>query len=256
MKKIAKKITVVTNRRTVEVDTASILYVDLHNRKTVIHLSGDKQCETYTPIDRLEQELGDDFLRIGRDCIVAKKAIHAINKSGVNLVNGETLRYTRRRKPAVKEFSCSGKRAMFSGFDRGNVPKTPEEYQKHYAVFDKVPVAFTDIKIIFNEKHLATDWLFCYVNPALERLEKLPKEKLITNSFRTLFPNMDDKWLRAYERTALYGETLEIIDYSPEIDADLRIICFPTFEGHCGCLLFDRSEVLPTQICGSGNQAK
>ena len=31
----------------------------------------------------------------------------------------------------------------------------------------------------------------------------------------SLFSNMDSKWLRSYERAALYGETLKIIDYSP-----------------------------------------
>lgn len=33
-----------------------------------------------------------------------------------------------------------------------------------------------------------------------------------------------------------------IIDYSPEIDKYLRINCFPTFNGHCGCLMFDVTE--------------
>ena len=242
-----KIITIIADRKTVDIDAGSILYIDLNKRKTVIHLITDKQYETYVPLEQLEQDLGDDFLRIGRDCIVAKKAMHTINNTGIELINGERLMYTRRRKAAVKEFKRFGKREMFSGFDRDNMPKTPEEYQKHYAAFDNVPVAFTDIKIIFNEQHLATDWMFCYVNPALERLEKQPKERLLTKSFRTLFPNMDDKWLRSYERTALYGETLDIIDYSPEIDANLKIICFPTFEGHCGCLLFNLDETQPEQ---------
>ena len=54
---------------------------------------------------------------------------------------------------------------------------------------------------------------------------------------------MDSKWLRSYERATLYGETLEIIDYSPEIDTYLKVICFPTFKGHCGCILFNISEI-------------
>lgn len=54
---------------------------------------------------------------------------------------------------------------------------------------------------------------------------------------------MDSKWLRSYECATLYGEKLEIIDYSPEIDTYLDVICFPTFKGHCGCLLFDISEM-------------
>lgn len=50
---------------------------------------------------------------------------------------------------------------------------------------------------------------------------------------------MDAKWLRSYERAVLYGEMLEIFDYSPEVDTYLKVTCFPTFAGHCGCILFN-----------------
>ena len=40
----------------------------------------------------------------------------------------------------------------------------------------------------------------------------------------------------------MHLSTFEIVDYSPEIDKYLRIVCFPTFKGHCGCLLLDISE--------------
>ena len=83
--------------------------------------------------------------------------------------------------------------------------------------------------MIFNEEHHAVDWVFRYGNPALAELEKKPLEQLLDHSFGSLFSNMDSKWLRAYERATLYGETLEIIDYSPEIDTYLKVICFPTF---------------------------
>ncbi|MFW5668513.1 hypothetical protein [Acetivibrio ethanolgignens] len=46
-----------------------------------------------------------------------------------------------------------------------------------------------------------------------------------------------------YEQATLYGERLEIMAYSPEIDAELKIICFPTFPGHCGCMLFPLDEI-------------
>ena len=54
---------------------------------------------------------------------------------------------------------------------------------------------------------------------------------------------MDAKWLKGYERSTLYGETLELMDYSPEIDTHLKVICFPTFKGHCGCILFDVDKI-------------
>lgn len=73
--------------------------------------------------------------------------------------------------------------------------------------------------------------------------KKLPLDKMIGNSFSSIFSNMDAKWLHVYERATLYGETLEIMDYSPEIDTNLKIICFPTFPGHCGCILFNADQM-------------
>lgn len=69
------------------------------------------------------------------------------------------------------------------------------------------------------------------------------EEQLTGSSFGSLFSNMDSKWLRCYEQSALYGEVQELMDYSPEIDTYLKVICFPTFKGHCGCFLFDLSKL-------------
>ena len=62
-------------------------------------------------------------------------------------------------------------------------------------------------------------------------------------SFGSLFANMDSKWLRSYERAALYGEVLELMDYSPEIDMNLKVICLPAFKGYCGRILFDLDKI-------------
>ena len=123
------------------------------------------------------------------------------------------------------------------------LPLTAEEYRKYYKICDSLPFAFTDIEMVFNEEKKAVDWIFRYGNEALATLEKLPLDKMIGNSFSSLFSNMDAKWLHVYERATLYGETLEIMDYSPEIDTNLKIICFPTFPGHCGCILFNADQM-------------
>ena len=98
-------------------------------------------------------------------------------------------------------------------------------YHEYYKCFDIMPIAFADIEMIFDEERQAIDWIFRYGNEALARLEEVPLDKMIGSTFRSIFPNMDKKWLRSYERTVLYGETLELIDFSPEIDKYLRIIC-------------------------------
>lgn len=97
--------------------------------------------------------------------------------------------------------------------------------------------------MVFNEERHAVDWIFRYANQELARLEKLSLDQLLGKSFGSLFTNMDSKWLRSYERATLYGEVLELMDYSPEIDTNLKVICFPTFKGHCGCILFDLDTI-------------
>ena len=120
---------------------------------------------------------------------------------------------------------------------------TEEEYRRYYSSFEYLPIAFTDIEMVFNEESHAVDWIFRYANQELARLEKLSLNQLLGKSFGSLFSNMDSKWLRSYERSALYGEVLELMDYSPEIDTNLKVICFPTFKGHCGCILFDLDRI-------------
>lgn len=109
--------------------------------------------------------------------------------------------------------------------------------------FEHIPVAFTDIEMIFDDLCQAVDWVFRYGNEALAELEKVPLDKLIGNSFGSIFPNMDEKWLRSYERAVLFGETIIMDEYSPEISTQLTILCFPTFKGHCGCILFDTGRI-------------
>lgn len=189
----------------------------------------------------LEEMLGDGFIKAHRGCIVSAMAIHEISDM-IDLVNGEKLEYARRRKNTIIESLQTSRKRIIKGFDHDGVPDTEEQYHDYYRSFDEMPFAFTDIEMVFNDECKAVDWIFRYGNEALARLEECPLDVLIGNTFGSIFPNMDSKWLRSYEHSVLYGETLEIVDYSPEVDKYLRIVCFPTFRGHCGCLLFDISE--------------
>ena len=235
-------ISVISNRRRISLSAEDILYIQLVNRQSVIHVSGGKTYETYTTIDELAQLLGSGFIRADRATLVSAKGVHTIGKK-IELISGETLSFTRRRKRELKEQLRAGRRQIVQSLSDSDAPATREEYQRHYASYDSAPFAFTDIEMVFNEERAAVDWIFRYGNEALAKLEKTPLEQLIDRAFGSIFPNMDAKWLRVYERTALFGETLEIEDYSPEIDTNLKIICFPTFKGHCGCMLFDQAEI-------------
>ncbi|MDD6490477.1 MAG: LytTR family DNA-binding domain-containing protein [Clostridia bacterium] len=250
----SKYITIISKGKKIVLSIDTILYVLMINKVAEIHVSGGKIYETRMTLSELEEKLGNVFIKVNRGCIVSTMAIHDITDS-INLNNGESLIYTIRKKNQIIEQFHSKQKSIISSFIREGIPTTEEEYFSYYRSFDNMPFAFTDIEMIFNEESHAVDWIFRYGNSALAKLEKLSLEQLIGSSFGSLFSNMNSKWLRSYERATLYGETLEIIDYSPEIDTYLKVICFPTFKGHCGCILFDISEIEFTKNSSDAEKA-
>ena len=243
-----------SNRQKIVISTEKILYVIMANRNAEIHVAGGEVYKTRMAFSTIEETLGERFLKVHRGCLVSVTAIHDITDY-INLSNGERLEYAKKNRNNIVQLMRAKQRGIIGAFHSVDVPATYEEYLEYYFSFEKMPFAFTDIEMVFDENRQAVDWIFRYGNPALANLEKLPLEKLIGSSFGSLFANMDSKWLRSYERAALYGETLEIIDYSPEIDTYLKVLCFPTFKGHCGCLLLDISQVKFTRNSGDAERA-
>ena len=214
-------ITVTFNRTKIAIRCADILYVIMSDDHCRIHMFDGNVYRCRMTLKELKKQLNEEFIEVKRGCMVAVSAIRDIGDR-ILLSNGEAICYTKRKK---------------------KLPLTAEEYRKYYKICDALPFAFTDIEMVFNEEKKAVDWIFRYGNEALAALEKQPLDKMIGSSFSSLFSNMDAKWLHVYERATLYGETLEIMDYSPEIDTNLKIICFPTFPGHCGCILFNADQM-------------
>lgn len=235
-------IVIVVEREEIRLEVNAILYIEMKRNNAVIHVSKDKIYTTRMTLTELQDKLGEEFMLVHRSVLVSARAIHEIGDK-IYLSNGEALDYVLRKKKIFQKQLQEIRKRIIHSFSTANVPRTKEEYREYYRSFDYMPFAFTDIEMVFNEENSAVDWIFRYGNEALAKLEKIPLERLVGNSFGSLFANMDSKWLRSYERATLYGEKREIIDYSPEIDTYLKVICFPTFKGHCGCILFDVSEI-------------
>lgn len=249
-----KYLTVLQNKQEITLDTDTVLYIHMERNTAKIHTSDNKVYVLRITLRELEKQLGRDYIKVHRSCLVSARAIHDISDK-IYLNNGEALEYVVRKKKELTAQLHELQKNMISSFGSDSIPSTSEEYQSYYKSFDTLPFAFTDIEMIFDEERRAVDWIFRYGNPALAKLEKLPLEKLIGNSFSGLFSNMDSKWLKSYERATLYGEIREIIDYSPEIDTYLKVICFPTFRGHCGCILFNIKDIEFTKNSSDAERA-
>lgn len=237
-----KYVTIISHKKKILLNTDTILYVLMEGNNAAIHVSGGRVYQTRMTLSEISEYLGDSFIKVHRGCIVSAMAIHDITDN-INLNNGESLSYTVRKKKEIIARFHKKQKGIINSFTTDGIPKTQEEYRRYYASFESLPFAFTDIEMVFNEERHAVDWIFRYGNPALSKLEKLPLTKLIGRSFGSLYANMDSKWLKGYERATLLGETIEMMDYSPEIDTYLKVICFPTFPGHCGCILFDMRNI-------------
>ena len=55
---------------------------------------------------------------------------------------------------------------MINALEKKGIPATEEEYCRHYSSFEYLPIAFTDIEMVFNEEKKAVDWIFRYGNEA------------------------------------------------------------------------------------------
>lgn len=164
-------ISVISNRKHISLLTEDILYIQLSGRQSIIHFSDGRTYETYATIHELESMLGSGFIRADRATLVSIKGIHAIGKE-IELVNGETLYYSCRKKRELKEQLRAGRRQIAQSLSDSDAPTTQEEYQRHYASYDSAPFAFTDIEMVFNEERAAVDWIFRYGNEALAEIEK------------------------------------------------------------------------------------
>lgn len=222
----SKVVTITSGKKEYVLDATRILYVQMKRNDAFVHMSDGELYDIRVTLRELREILGNGFLLVHRSCLVSARAIHDITDT-INLINGENLEYTVRRKRQLREELQVWRASVIEDCEQRNTPAAPKEYRAHYASFDDMPFAFTDIEMVLDGQRQAVDWVFRYGNDALARLEKVPLDQLIGHSFGSIFPNMDAKWLRCYERAALWGETLELIDYSPEIDTYLKVVCFP-----------------------------
>ena len=207
-------ITVTFNRTKIAIRCADILYVIMSDDHCRIHMFDGNVYRCRMTLKELKKQLNEEFIEVKRGCMVAVSAISDIGDR-ILLSNGEKICYTKRKKRVLREELQKNQELIIAKISKKKLPLTAEEYRKYYKICDALPFAFTDIEMVFNEEKKAVDWIFRYGNEALH----------------------------VYERATLYGETLEIMDYSPEIDTNLKIICFPTFPGHCGCILFNADKM-------------
>ena len=105
-----KHITIITNRTEIMLGLSTILYVAMVGKNAEIHVSGGKVYKTRMTFSKLSEQLGDDFIKVNRGCLVSAMAIHEITDN-IYLSNGESIVYTVRKKKRLLNSFVQSKRA-------------------------------------------------------------------------------------------------------------------------------------------------
>ena len=132
-----------------------------------VNLADGSVLKTRKTFAEFQDELGDDFIRIHRGGLVAARAIHRVN-SLITLCNGDSLEYSIQYKSEITKKFREKQRVIIDEIMDNDNPTDNEEYHKHYQCFDAMPIAFTDIEMIFDEERQAIDWIFRYGNYVFE----------------------------------------------------------------------------------------
>lgn len=207
-----------------------IKYVIRETKKTCIYLKNGTVVETFIPIKNFSQELIPyDFININKGIVVAKGQVDRIENGTYYLIDGKRFDG---RKRTVGKHKHINDMIIASAESISNM-----DISKRFAVLDNMPVAFCVIELVFNDDNKGIDFIFRYCNKQMEVVEGKTIDQMVNHSFYRVFPKADKKWLVAYSKVAVNGESATFKDYSPEIGKDLLINCFQPIEGFCACLL-------------------
>ena len=130
-----KYLTIVHERKKIMLNIDNILYVIKVGKTAEIHLSGGTVYRVRMTLSDLVTKLGDEFVKIHRGCVVSAMAVHDVTDQ-VNLSNGESLEYAKRKKKAIIQQLVSNKKNIISRLSGSGIPESEVEYRKYYESID------------------------------------------------------------------------------------------------------------------------
>ena len=67
-----KYITFISNKRKIVISIGTILYAVMEGNKAKIHICGGEVYETRMALGKLEEKLGENFIKVSRGCLASE----------------------------------------------------------------------------------------------------------------------------------------------------------------------------------------
>ena len=117
-----------------------------------------------------------------------------------------------------------------------------ESEERYRSLFGQMVAGFALHEIILDATGRPIDYRFLDVNPAFEALTGLRKDQVVGRTVREVLPATEERWIEAYGRVALSGESVHLEDYSRELDRYYDVIAYCPQHGRFAVTFTDVSE--------------
>ena len=184
----SKTITIRHQWKKVEIEIDKIIYVLMHRQDAEIHVYGDKTYKARITCEELKKKLGECFIEIRCGCIVSAMAIRSITDT-VNLMNGESLRYTLNKKTKLRNEIYRKQQEILESF-ADDAPRTQKEYRQHYICYENALSHLLILKWCLTRK--VTLWT------GYSATEMKPLQRLRTVRLKSLLAEFSAVFLRIW----------------------------------------------------------
>lgn len=114
-------------------------------------------------------------------------------------------------------------------------------------LFQNMNSAFAHHKIVTNNEGVPVDYIFLDVNNKFEELTGLKRAEIIGKGVKTLFPQIEDSWIRRYGTVALTGEPVKFTDYSAEIDKYIEVSAYSPLKEYFAVTFTDVTQKIKSE---------
>ena len=213
-----------------------IAYILRKDGSTILHFRDGRTLSSLIPLGLFQEFWKDaDFIRVNKSVLLCSRYVVNVNRGKYLMADGTVLDGRHHGTKCHTDFM----RRRIEDQMADNEETRLQSIRERFAAFDTFPIPFCVIQLVFDIYGKGTTFIFRYCNPMMADLEGLPLNKLINHSYYDIFENADEKWLVKCGSIAQNGGCRLFYDYSPEVDKQLKLLCYHVAPGFCACMLLE-----------------
>ncbi len=114
--------------------------------------------------------------------------------------------------------------------------------EKYRLLFDNMMSSFSTLKVIFDDKENAVDYIYEAVNPFFENLVNFSADNIIGKSVKNLFPKTEKYWFELFGDVVRTKKPRYEVFYSKELDKYFEAYVYYIEQNNCASIFNDVTD--------------